>query len=126
MGTQKSALAQKFSSLCAIIAFLCSCRYDPQKIISVPVKFLCSMTKLPRHPQICQIPGCLEAWETQHTVHKFIRAVRGAEGTTWDGIPSESPPQTGFFLSFTITKMGWESLSLMMVMRWDGKHEEMH
>ena len=55
------------------------------------------------------------------------RAMRGAEGTTWDGIPSESPPQAGIFLSFTITKMGWESLSLMMViMRWDGKHEEMH
>ena len=56
----------------------------------------------------------------------FFRAMRGAEGTTWDGIPSESPPQAGFFLSFTITKMGWESLSLMMVIRWDGKHEEMH
>ena len=52
--------------------------------------------------------------------------MRGAEGTTWDGIPSESPAQAGIFLSFTITKMGWESLSLMMVMRWDGKHEEMH
>ena len=56
----------------------------------------------------------------------IIRAMRGAEGTTWDGIPSESPPQAGIFLSFTITKMGWESLSLMMVMRWDGKHEKMH
>ena len=56
----------------------------------------------------------------------FSRAMRGAEGTTWDGVPSESPPQAGFFLSFTITKMGRESLSLMMVMRWDGKHEEIH
>ena len=54
------------------------------------------------------------------------RGMRGAEGTTWDGIPSESPPQAGICLSFTITKMGWESLSLMMVMRWNGKHEEMH
>ena len=57
---------------------------------------------------------------------KFTRAMRGAEGTTWDGIPSERPQQAGIFLSFTITKMGWESLSLMMVMRWDGKREEMH
>ena len=57
---------------------------------------------------------------------QFTRAMRGAEGTTWDGIPSERPQQAGFFLSFTITKMGWESLSLMMVMRWDGKSEEMH
>ena len=36
------------------------------------------------------------------------------------------PAAGGIFFSFTITKMGWESLSLMMVMRWDGKHEEMH
>ena len=66
--------------------------------------------------------GCSEGLDA----FRFSRAMRGAEGTTWDGIPSESPPQAEFFLSFTITKMGWESLSLIMVMRWDGKHEEMH
>ena len=75
-------------------------------------------TKILILPKIFKILGKIKIFVS--------RAMRGAEGTTWDGIPSESPPQAGIFLSFTITKMGWESLSLMMVMRWDGKHEEMH